>query len=68
MKKSLWITMLILFALALGACTPAAETAEPTEPTEVGDPVETEETGEEMDSEVVVFSGWTGGASPDSGH
>jgi glucose/mannose transport system substrate-binding protein len=61
MKKSLWITMLILFALALGACAAAAETSEPTEPTEVGDPVETEETGEEMDSEVEVFSWWTGG-------
>ena len=52
MKKSLWITLLVLFAFVLGACTPTDQ------PTETG---ETGETGEEMASEVEVFSWWTGG-------
>ena len=53
MKKTLWITLLILFALVLGACAGDADT---------DDTADTGDTGEEtMAQEVEVFSWWTGG-------
>lgn len=53
MKKGLWITLLILFALVLGACAGDAGT---------DDTGDTGDTGEEpMAQQVEVFSWWTGG-------
>ncbi len=56
MKKSLWITLLILFALVLGACAGDAATPDTGD---TGEP--TTEPDEPMAGEVEVFSWWTGG-------